>query len=111
MALFSTLIICSYNTYNIISRGNKSTFCVACVVLINLIVSNLGYDFIVQYLYVVSAIISGLYVVILICLMVYTLIKFNCNKSKELKTAQINKRLKYIIIVSTLEQKLSNYNR
>ena len=76
MALFSTLVICSYNTYNIITKGKKSTFIVLMVVILNLIISNLGYDFIVQYLYVVSGIISGIYVVALIILMMVQFFKF-----------------------------------
>lgn len=82
MALFSTLMICSYNTNNIISKRRKSIFSIVCVVFINLIISNLGYNFIVQYLYVLSGIISGIYVVALVCLMIITLIKFKLNKKK-----------------------------
>ena len=66
MALFSTLIICSYNATNIVSKEKKSIFSVGVALLVNLIISNLGYEFIVKYLYVVSGIISGLYVIILI---------------------------------------------
>jgi len=82
MALFSTLMICSYNAYNIISKNNKSLFSIGCIVLINLILSNLGYEFIVRYLYVVSGIISGIYVVLMIVLIVFKLIKFRFTKSK-----------------------------
>ena len=80
MALFSTLIICSYNATNIISKNKKSSFTISIVVLINLIISNLGYNFIVQYLYVVSGIISGIYVVTLIIMMTIKLIKFKHKK-------------------------------
>ena len=82
MALFSTLMICSYNANNIISKGKKSIFTVLLVVLINMIISNLGYDFIVKYLYVLSGIISGIYVVILIFLMLVLLIKFKIKNKK-----------------------------
>lgn len=82
LALFSTLMICSYNMQNIISNNKKSIFVSIIVVLINLILSNLGYAFIVKYLYVVSAIISGVYVVVLVVLMIINLIKFKIKKEK-----------------------------
>ena len=88
MALFSTLVICSFNAHNIVSRGKKSIFTIALIVLTNLIISNLGYNFIVQYLYVVSGIISGVYVIALTIMMIIHLIKFkninidNKNKIK-----------------------------
>ena len=91
MALFSTLIICSYNATKILSKDKKSVFIVAFVVLLNLLISNLGYSFIVQYLYVVSAIISGVYVVALIVFMTFKLVQYKCfeNKIKKLKQQKL----------------------
>ena len=83
MALFSTLMICSYNANSIVSKNKKSVFSITLIVLINLIISNLGYNFIVKYLYVVSGIISGIYIISLIMMIIIKLIKFkvkkNCN--------------------------------
>lgn len=87
MALFSTLVICSYNTYNIISNNNKSVFIVTIVIILNLIVSNLGYNFIVQYLYVLSGVFSGVYVVALVVMIIIKLIKLK-------QKPKINKRIK-----------------
>jgi len=82
MALFSTIVICSYNANHIISKGKKSLFTVIVVVLANIIISNLGYNFIVQYLYVVSGIISAIYVGVLIIIMTIKLIQLKKNKNK-----------------------------
>ena len=82
MALFSTLMVCSYNTQTIISKGKKSLFSAILVVLLNLIVSNFGYEFIVQYLYVISGIISGVYIVVLVFLITYKLIKIKIKREK-----------------------------
>ncbi len=81
MALFSTLMICSYNANNIISKGKKSIFTIAVVVITNMIISNLGYDIIVKYLYVFSGIVSGIYVFALIILMLILLIKFKIKNT------------------------------
>lgn len=78
MALFSTLMICSYNMKNLITE-KKSIFATICVVIFNLILSNFGYAFIVKYLYVLSGIISGIYVIVLVVLMIFKMIKFNTN--------------------------------
>ncbi len=80
LALFSTLVISSYNSYKIISKGKKSTFIIGFIVIINLIISNLGYNFIVDYLYVLSGIISGIYVLALIIMMIICMLKFRKNK-------------------------------
>lgn len=93
MALFSTLVICSYNTYKIVAKDKKSLFIISLVVLVNLIISNLGYNFIVQYLYVISGIISGVYIVALIVMMIVNLIKF---KSKNILNNSGNKNNKKI---------------
>ena len=77
MALFSTLMICSYNANNIISNGKKSKFSIFVIVLINLIISNLGYNFIVRYLYVLSGLISGVYVISMIFFIIVKLFKIN----------------------------------
>jgi len=79
LALFSTLIICSYNMQNLITN-NQSIISALIVVIINLAISTLGYSFIVKYLYVVSGIVSGLYVIILIIMIIYKLIKLAKNK-------------------------------
>ncbi len=91
MALFSTLMICSYNSHNIISKGKKSWFSIVMVVITNLIISNLGYNFIVQYLYVVSGIISGVYVVALIIMVIFKLIKLKINNEKIIKNKTSHK--------------------
>lgn len=94
MALFSTLVVCSYNTNIIISNGKKSLFKIGIVILLNIIISNLRYNFIVQYLYVISGIISGVYVVALIIMMIFNLVKL--KKSKKLKRIKIYKKLNII---------------
>ena len=95
LALFSTLIICSYNTYNIISKGKKSLFLIGIIVLTNLIISNLKYSFIVQYLYVVSAIISAVYVLIIIALIIGILIRKNKQSfDSKIKTKLIKNSIK-----------------
>lgn len=94
MALFSTLMICSYNANSIISRGKKSRFSILLVVLINLIISNLGYDFIVKYLYVLSGVISGIYVVAMIIFIIIKLIKMSKKAKKKIKICQKINNLK-----------------
>ncbi|MBQ9795639.1 MAG: hypothetical protein IJW36_01580 [Clostridia bacterium] len=94
MALFSTLVICSYNANNIVSRGKKSLFTIGLVVISNLIISNLGYDFIVQYLYVVSGIISAIYVVSLIILIIFKLAQFRINKKRFIKNKKLVFKIK-----------------
>ncbi len=84
MALTSTLVICSFNTYKILSKQKKSIFIIALVVILNLIISNFGYSFIVQYLYVCSGIISGVYVIALMVLMTIKLIQLKINKNKKI---------------------------
>lgn len=82
LGLFSTLMICSYNTKKIISKDKKTVFVPILIVLFNLILSNVGYGFIVKYLYVVSGIISGIYVISLIILISIKLIKLSRIKHK-----------------------------
>ncbi|MBQ8615356.1 MAG: hypothetical protein IJ415_02200 [Clostridia bacterium] len=94
MALFSTLVICSYNANNIVSHGKKSLFTIGLVVLTNLIISNLGYDFIVQYLYVVSGIISGIYVISLVVMIIVKLIKLNSEKKNNCHNIGKNSEIK-----------------
>ena len=54
------------------------------IVLANFILSNLGYAFIVKYLYVVSGVFSGVYVIALIIMMIIRLIKSNIkNKTNK----------------------------
>ena len=74
-ALFSTLMVCSFNMYHILVNGRRSVFLASIVVIINAIISNFGYPFIVKYLYVVSGIISGIYVVVLLIAIFVQLIK------------------------------------
>lgn len=82
MGLFSTLMICSYNMKKIIAKDKKSIFIPLFIVLFNLILSNVGYAFIVKYLYVVSGIVSGVYVIVLIIMMTIRLIQYKQLKSK-----------------------------
>lgn len=89
LALFSTYLICSYNIHNIICKGKKSVFVAVVILLFNLIASNLGYGFIVKYLYVASSIISGIYIVVLIVMITLKLI--TCKKDDSLKEIKIDK--------------------
>lgn len=77
MALFSTLIICSFNTQKILFKNKKSKFNSLIIVVFNLILSNFGYGNIVKYLYVISGIISGIYILFLIINIIIKLIKIN----------------------------------
>ena len=80
MAIFSALVICSYNSNNIISNNKKSIFSILVVIFLNLIISNLGYNFIVKYLYVISGVISGIFVVVLIVIIAIKSIKIKFKK-------------------------------
>jgi uncharacterized membrane protein YkvI len=80
LALFSTLVICSYNMQNLLVK-KKSVISAILVVLVNLLLSTFGYAFIVKYLYVLSGIISGFYVIFLVVMMLIKLV--NINKFKE----------------------------
>lgn len=91
--LFSTLMICSFNTQSIILKGKKSIFVSVVIVLLNLIVSNLGYSFIVKYLYVVSGIISGIYLIVLLLIISIKLTKYKIN-SKKLKMQKNDDEIK-----------------
>ena len=90
MGLFSTLMICSHNMKKIISKDEKTFFIPLIIVLFNLLLSNVGYGFIVKYLYVVSGIFSGIYVVCLIILITIKLIKLKIKKenTNEIKNNQ-----------------------
>ena len=92
LALTSTLIISTFNATEIISKGRSSKFIFALVVLMNLIISKFGYGFIVKYLYVVSGIISGIYVVAMI---IFIIIKLSIRR-REIKKEKINNIIKYI---------------
>lgn len=93
MALFSTLVICSYNAQKIVGNNKKSAFVSAMVVGVNLLISNCGYAFIVQYLYVLSGAISGVYVVALVIMIIVKLIKLNIKENKKIKYKnKINKK-------------------
>lgn len=94
-ALFSTLMICSFNTQQILTK-KKSVFVSLMIVIFNLILSNFGYDFIVKYLYVLSGGISGIYVVSLIILIAINLIKYD-KKIKEEKRNSIKENVKEIL--------------
>ena len=86
LALFSTLMICSYNLQSIYTKNKRSIFISIIIILSNLIISNLGYAFIVKYLYVVSGIFSVVYVIALIIMIIINLIKYkNSNKNDKLK--------------------------
>ena len=78
LALFSTLMICSYNMQTILFK-NQSSFGAGVVVLFNLILSQVGYNFIVQYLYVASGMISAIFVVLMIVMIV---VKLLCKNKK-----------------------------
>lgn len=80
LALFSTLMICSFNMYQILRRRERSIFLALVIVLFNMILSNCGYAFIVKYLYLVSGIFSGGFVVILVIMMIARLIEHNSSR-------------------------------
>jgi len=98
LALFSTLMICSYNMYKILKRREKSTFLALVIIIFNMIISNFGYSFIVKYLYLISGIFSGGFVVCLVVLMMMKLIK---NKSNN---ELCRKRSNYKIFFSKQEK-------
>jgi len=50
-----------------------------------LLVSNLGYDYIVKYLYVISGMISGVYVIILVLLMMFKIIQLKKQQKQSNK--------------------------
>ena len=81
MALFSTLMICSYNMQNLLFK-KKSVISAIVVVLIDLILSTFGYSFIVKYLYVLSGIISGVYVIMLVIMITIKLSNLKNNIKK-----------------------------
>lgn len=85
MAIFSTLVVCTYNNYKIISPSKKSPFIAAIIVLANFILSNVGYGIIVRYLYVLSGIISGVYIIVLIVMVVIKLIKYGRSNNNPQK--------------------------
>lgn len=82
LALFSTLMICSFNMQTILFNGKKNMFSVLFVVLLNLIISQCGYAIIVKYLYVVSGIISAVYIILMVMLIAINLIKLKFNAKK-----------------------------
>lgn len=82
LALFSTLMICSYNMQKIIFNDKRNLFSAMFVVILNLILSHLGYAFIVKYMYVVSGIISAVYIIAMIILILLKLIKIKANIKK-----------------------------
>ena len=75
LALFCTLLICNYNVNKIICKDKKSKFVPLITILSCFALSNLGYNFIVKYLYVVSGIFSSIYILSLIILIFIKLIK------------------------------------
>lgn len=80
-ALFSTLMICSFNMYQILKRQEKSIFLALTIVIFNMILSNLGYGFIVEYLYMISGIFSGIFVLVLVVLMLMKLLQLRKRNS------------------------------
>jgi len=91
MALFSTLMICTFNIQKILFKANKSKFYLALIVIFNLILSNVGYGNIVKYFYVVSGIISGIYVVLLSILIVVKLLRI--KRKKQINSLKNNKNI------------------
>lgn len=81
LALFSTLMICSYNMQTIMFK-QKTWFGASVIVLFNLILSQVGYNFIVQYLYVISGMISAGFVLMLIVMIIINLAKYKLPKNK-----------------------------
>ncbi len=79
LALFSTLMICSYNMQTILCK-QRTWFGAGMIVIFNLILSQVGYAFIVQYLYVLSGVISAGFVLLLIVSIIVNLIKMDKKK-------------------------------
>ena len=104
LALFSTLIICSFNMYKMLTKSNKSLIVALLVVIFNLMLSCVGYSYIVKYLYVVSGIISGVYVVILVVGMLICLLKYKMSKKK---TKSKIKRFKTNLKIKTSDLKFN----
>ncbi len=75
LALFSTLEICVYNAYNILDVNKKSKFILLFTILLTMLLSRVGYAFIVKYLYVVSGIISGIYLILMLIKIICILLK------------------------------------
>ena len=73
----------------IIAKDKKTIFIPILIVLFNLLLSNVGYGFIVKYLYVVSGIFSGIYVISLVILIVIKIVKL--NKERKQKNNLLNK--------------------
>ena len=84
LALFSTLMICSFNMYKILKRQEKSIFLALIIIIFNMILSNFGYGFIVKYLYLISGLFSGVFVVVLIVLMLIKLIRIRKINKKDI---------------------------
>ena len=76
-------MICSYNMQEILFNGKKSVFNALVIVILNLILSQVGYAFIVKHLYVLSGIISAIYVVLMIILIAIKLLLNKIKKKKE----------------------------
>lgn len=89
MALFSTLMICSYNMQTILCK-QKTWFGSSAIVLFNLILSQVGYAFIVQYLYVASGVISAIFVLALIVMIVINLAKFKAGNQPQIHSQNFN---------------------
>ncbi len=88
MALFSTLMICSYNMQTILCK-QKTWFGSSAIVLFNLILSQVGYGFIVRYLYVASGIISAVFVLALVVMIVVNLLKFKVENSPQIHSPDL----------------------
>ncbi len=80
-ALFSTLMICAHNMQTLLGGEKRNVFISVFVVIFVTILSNLGYNFIVKYLYVISSLISGILVVSMVLLIAVKLLKTR-QKSK-----------------------------
>lgn len=115
-ALFSTLMICCYNMQTILCK-QKTFFGSTMIVLFNLILSQVGYAFIVQYLYLVSGVLSGVFVRLLVIMIIINLIKLEhqqtcqkCNKKvfKKLKFQQPNLSIFDSVISCFLKSNLNN---
>ena len=73
----------------VFAKDKKTIFIPILIVLFNLLLSNVGYGFIVKYLYVVSGIFSGIYVISLVILIVTKIVKL--NKERKQKNNLLNK--------------------